>query len=91
MTASNDFPQPQWSEQLEIDYAELGSRLEDLLPCHAFMAGQHPMADLAPRNVVARQVWRILEKGGSAFLHAQHLGNASSLRFPTVLANCLAH
>ena len=33
MTAINDFPQPQWSEQLEIDYAELGRRLEDLLPC----------------------------------------------------------
>jgi len=57
----------------------------------AFMAGRHPMADLAPRDLVARMVWQVLSKGGSAFLHAQHLGNAWPLRFPTVLASCLAH
>ena len=33
MTAIEDLPRPQWSEQLESDYAELGSRLEHLLPC----------------------------------------------------------
>ena len=57
----------------------------------AFMTGRHPMADLAPRDLVARVVWKILAKGGNAFLHAQHLGDIWLKRFPTVLANCLAH
>ena len=33
MNASADLPRPQWSEQLERDYSELGERLEHLLPC----------------------------------------------------------
>jgi len=33
MNASANLPRPQWSEQLETDYAELGVRLERLLPC----------------------------------------------------------
>ena len=33
MTTIDDLPRPQWSEQLETDYAELGARLERLLPC----------------------------------------------------------
>ena len=33
MTATDKLPCPQWSEQLESDYAELGVRLECLLPC----------------------------------------------------------
>jgi L-aspartate oxidase len=56
-----------------------------------FMTGRHPMADLAPRDLVAREVWKILARGGSTFLHAQHLGDAWPRRFPTVLASCLAH
>ena len=33
MTATDDLPHPQWNESLETDYAELGARLERLLPC----------------------------------------------------------
>ena len=33
VTATDDLPRPQWSEQLETDYADLGARLEHLLPC----------------------------------------------------------
>ena len=33
MIATTDLPRPQWSEQLETDYAELGARLEPLVPC----------------------------------------------------------
>jgi len=33
MNAPADLPCPQWSEQLETDYAALGARLEQLLPC----------------------------------------------------------
>ena len=57
----------------------------------AFMAGRHPMEDLAPRDLVAREVWKILDRGGRTFLHAQHLGDVWLQRFPTVLASCLAH
>lgn len=33
MHAPVDLPRPQWSEQLETEYAALGARLEHLLPC----------------------------------------------------------
>lgn len=55
-----------------------------------FMAGLHPLADLAPRDVVAREVWRQRAAGG-AWLDARQLGDALASRFPTVLAACLAH
>ena len=57
----------------------------------ALMAGRHLLADLAPRDLVARRVWQALAEGEGAFLHAQHLGDDWPLRFPTVLASCLAH
>lgn len=57
----------------------------------ALMAGRHPLADLAPRDLVARRVWQALVEGEGAFLHAQHLGEDWPLRFPTVLASCLEH
>lgn len=57
----------------------------------ALMAGRHPLADLAPRDLVARRVWQALAQGVGAFLHAQHLGDDWPLRFPTVLASCLAY
>ena len=55
------------------------------------MAGRHPLADLAPRDVVARRVWQSLSRGEGAFLHAQELATALSQHFPTALALCLAH
>ena len=33
MTNNIEISTPQWSDQLEIDYAELGTRLEGLVPC----------------------------------------------------------
>lgn len=54
------------------------------------MAGIHPLADLAPRDVVARQVWSACERGG-AWLDARHIGGGFERAFPTVLAACLAH
>jgi len=53
------------------------------------MAGWHPAADLAPRDVVARRVWQALDRGEGAFLHAQMLVDAWWQHFPTVLALCL--
>lgn len=57
----------------------------------SLMAGRHPLADLAPRDVVARRVWQALARGEGAFLHAQTLAGAWSRHFPTALALCLEH
>lgn len=54
------------------------------------MAGVHPLADLAPRDIVARRVWQAQREGG-AWLDARHLGQDISVHFPTVFAACLAH
>ena len=51
-----------------------------------FMAGLHPDGDLAPRDVVARGVWRQLTSGGGAYLDASGLGAEFPGRFPTVFS-----
>ena len=60
------------------------------------MAGVHPLADLAPRDVVAAAITArmTLEPGGiddHVFLDATHLGaHTFRTRFPTVYAACVA-
>ena len=61
------------------------------------MAGEHPLADLAPRDVVARRIDAVLGErtgglSGTVGLDATALGR-STLRdgFPTVWAACRAH
>ena len=49
-----------------------------------FMAGEHPDAELAPRDVVARAIWRRLDAGDEPRLDATHLGESFPERFPTV-------
>jgi L-aspartate oxidase len=55
------------------------------------MAGLHPLADLAPRDIVARRVWQALQHGERVCLDATALGDAWPERFPTVHAACRAH
>ncbi len=55
------------------------------------MAGLHPLADLAPRDLVARRVWQVLQQGDRVWLDATFLGDAWPARFPTVHAACRAH
>lgn len=57
----------------------------------ALMAGRHPLGDLAPRDVVAREVWRKRHAGGSAWLDATALGDRLASDFPTALAIGRAH
>ncbi|MGY1410884.1 L-aspartate oxidase [Luteimonas sp. A611] len=57
----------------------------------ALMAGLHPLADLAPRDLVARRVCRELQRHGGAWLDATALGDAWPARFPTVYAACRTH
>ncbi len=57
----------------------------------AFMAGVHPMADLAPRDVVARAILERMEATGTdhVYLDARHLGvDFLERRFPTIVARC---
>lgn len=59
-----------------------------------FMQGQHELADLAPRDVVAKAITRRMHEEGKPhmWLDARHLGEAFwARRFPTILATCRAH
>jgi L-aspartate oxidase len=57
------------------------------------MAGQHELAELAPRDVVAKGIHRVMQAAGTdhVFLDARHLGgDFLAIRFPTIVASCLA-
>jgi L-aspartate oxidase len=59
-----------------------------------FMPAVHPMAELAPRDVVAKAIVRQLAATGSdrVFLDARHLGrNFLGRRFPTIVAALAGH
>ncbi len=56
-----------------------------------FMLGQHPDAELAPRDVVARAVFREIAAGRGAFLDCrQAIGARFPEAFPTVYERCRA-
>jgi L-aspartate oxidase len=59
-----------------------------------FMQGQHELADLAPRDVVAKAIMRRMRETGAehVWLDARSFGAAKwERRFPTILATCRAH
>ena len=56
-----------------------------------FMVDEHPMADLAPRDVVAKAIMRRMRSTGAAhvWLDGRQLGaDVWVHRFPTILASC---
>ncbi len=55
-----------------------------------FMAELHADAELAPRDVVARGVYREVTSGHGAFLDCRKLGADLAKNFPTVFAACRA-
>jgi L-aspartate oxidase len=55
-----------------------------------FMTEVDPRAELAPRDVVARAIWRHREAGHRVFLDATRLGGRLAESFPTVLGLCAA-
>ncbi|MBA2391033.1 MAG: L-aspartate oxidase [Geodermatophilaceae bacterium] len=58
-----------------------------------FMRGVHELADLAPRDVVAKAITRVMLDQGvhHVFLDARHLGGTMlEHRFPSILARCRA-
>jgi L-aspartate oxidase len=54
-----------------------------------FMVGQHDLAELAPRDIVAKAIHRVLLATGAEHVHldARHLPDVAT-RFPTITAAC---
>jgi L-aspartate oxidase len=77
-------PRPLLSEALRGE----GAVLRDTNG-HAFMADVHPMADLAPRDIVARAIHESMAKAGAEhlWLDATMIDDFSR-RFPTIWAAC---
>ncbi len=68
-----------------------GAVLLDLDDKRVITVDDHPLADLAPRDVVAKAIHRrMLERGDDhVLLDARHLGEQVLLRrFPTIVARC---
>ncbi|MGB5092077.1 MAG: L-aspartate oxidase [Parvibaculum sp.] len=56
-----------------------------------FMPAIHADAELAPRDIVARTIFREIARGGQVFLDTRKaVGAAFPDRFPTVYANCIS-
>jgi L-aspartate oxidase len=61
---------------------------------HRFMPDVHPLADLAPRDVVAKAIMRVMIETGTdhVYLDGRHLGGEVwQRRFPTILRSCHEH
>ncbi|MEU9042329.1 MULTISPECIES: L-aspartate oxidase [unclassified Kitasatospora] len=59
-----------------------------------FMVGQHELAELAPRDIVAKAITRRMQEQGAEhmYLDGRHFGAEMwEHRFPTILAACRAH
>jgi L-aspartate oxidase len=59
-----------------------------------FMLGRHELAELAPRDIVAKAIMRRMREQGTEhmYLDARHFGAEMwETRFPTILAACRAH
>ena len=56
-----------------------------------FMIGQHDLAELAPRDIVAKGIHRVMHSTGAdhVYLDARHLTDLAT-RFPTITAYCRA-
>jgi L-aspartate oxidase len=55
-----------------------------------FMLKKHRLAELAPRDVVAREIFRQREMGSRVWLDARKLGASFKKRFPGIFAVCRA-
>lgn len=54
-----------------------------------FMPSRHKLAELAPRDVVAREIFRERQRTGKVFLDARSLGAEFATRFPGIFALCM--
>jgi len=61
---------------------------------HRFMTGQHPLADLAPRDIVAKAIMREMMMADTDHMYLDGRGLGADVwqhRFPTILASCREH
>lgn len=58
---------------------------------HRFMAGVHPLEELAPRDVVAKAIMRTMRAQGTEHVWLDGRKIDWAKRFPTILATCLEH
>ncbi len=54
-----------------------------------FMSKRHKLAELAPRDIVAREIFREQQTGSRVWLDARKMGRAFGRRFPGILQLCL--
>jgi L-aspartate oxidase len=54
-----------------------------------FMPKRHKLAELAPRDIVAREIFREQQTGSRVWLDARKMGRAFGRRFPGILQLCL--
>ncbi len=54
-----------------------------------FMPGRHPQGDLAPRDIVAREIFKEMGHGTQVYLDASPIGARFPDRFPTIHQACL--
>src|SRR5687767_5280724 len=55
-----------------------------------FMQRRHRLAELAPRDIVAREIFRQQSEGSKVWLDARRLGKSFAKRFPGIFALCHA-
>jgi len=53
-----------------------------------FMDGLHPQGDLAPRDIVARAIFREMQEGRRVYIDASPIGARFPDRFPTIYQAC---
>lgn len=76
-------PLPLVSEAVRGEGAILRNELGE-----RFMPAIHPLAELAPRDVVARAIWAQQRAGHRVELDATALGDRFPQRFPTIFDSC---
>ena len=54
----------------------------------SIMAGIHPLQDLAPRDIVARRIYEVMNQGKQVFLDISMIKDFST-RFPSITQNCI--
>ncbi len=80
-------PRPLATEALRGDGAWLVNELGE-----RFMKAEHPLGELAPRDIVARGIWRQREKGQKCYLDTRaSIGEEFPEHFPTVFNHCQNH
>jgi L-aspartate oxidase len=84
---ANRGQQPLISEAVRGEGAILLNHIDE-----QFMVGKHPQADLAPRDVVAKEIFNQMRISGQphVWLDARKI-NDFAKRFPTIYASCIAN